>query len=100
MSDLNAPYNGGGAPGLTSYDFTSFAEGLAFWANNSGCSMPADTTITIGNKGNIMTLTYTGCSKDVIGIALQNVQHGWLDLPFAGFDGTKTAIDFFESHPK
>lgn len=100
MSDTNAPFAGGGSPGLSGYDFTSFTEGLHFWEMNAECMAPPDTMITVGGKGNITTYSYTGCMEDVIGITLQNVGHGWIDESFAGFDGTKAAIDFFESHPK
>ena len=99
-ADHNAPFNGGSTSGLTGYDFTSFSEGLSFWANNSNCALPAVGITTTGGKGSILTIQYSPCDKDVVGMVFQNVGHGWLDETFAGFDGTAKAIEFFEQHPK
>ena len=57
---------------------------------------------TVRNMDMIASLSsgITNVTKDVVGISLQNVGHGWFTESFAGFDGTKAAIDFFEAHPK
>jgi polyhydroxybutyrate depolymerase len=100
MEDDRAPYNGGTGAELPNIRFASFAEGLQFWAANSRCGATPDTTVSTGGMGKIFVTKFAGCAAEVIGVSAQNVKHGWLDVLFAGFDGTAQAVSFFETHPK
>ncbi len=102
MADTQVNFNGGFSSRIPRRYDMSFNETVSFWVQVNSCHATPATETRQGGKGDINVSRYRGCANgaEVVALAIQNVEHGWMDRAFAGFDGTRQAIAFFEQHPK